>query len=224
MRWTFLSLVTKGNLKICFVGTLHKQSDITPLTKQYIAHTYITWRIRRVFTFRSTRRSDVYTWYNKTFCKSNNSRKNIAQQYKSRLIHKCKKYGRFKTVVGLTLAIESRLANNVVYTHSSANTRGLLQSHAFWPLSNLVVLYDSTQSVYLPGTSNSVPPGPYKQTILTLWFDFFDCISSTSCCDRLHMLRYSEMSDLCSHQLHPSLIVLKVPQLQNLPIWNGDES
>jgi len=56
---------------------LHKRSDITPLTKQCIAPTYMTERIRLIFTFTSTRRSPVYTWYNKTFRKSNNSRKNI---------------------------------------------------------------------------------------------------------------------------------------------------
>ena len=39
----------------------------------------------------------------------------------------------------------------------------------------------------------------------------------------LHMLHYSEMSDLCSHQLHALLIVLEVPQLENLLICNGEK-
>ena len=42
MRRTFLVLVIMGNLKGCFVGMLHKRSNITPLTKKFIAPTYIT--------------------------------------------------------------------------------------------------------------------------------------------------------------------------------------
>jgi len=100
----------------------------------------------------------------------------------------------------------------VLCTLSSVNSRRSLQSHAFWLLSNLVVIHGRTQTVLLPDTSICIAAGPCKQTVLMLWFDFFDCISSTSCCHRLHMLNYSETSDLFSRQLHPSLIVLKVPQ------------
>jgi len=60
MRSPYLVLVTKRNLKIRFISTIHKRSDITPLTKQCIAPTYIRERIRLIFTFTSTR-SHVYT-------------------------------------------------------------------------------------------------------------------------------------------------------------------
>ena len=226
MRWPFLVLVTKGNLKIRFSGTLHKRSDITSLTKQCIAPTYITERIRLIFTFTSMRRSHVYTWYNKTFCKPNNSRKHVAQQYKSKLIYKCKKYGRWKTVVGWPLlkSLDQLTTCAVLYTLPTANSRILLQSHAFWLLSNLVVIHDRTQSVLFPGTSIRVAAGPYKQAVLMLWFDFSDCTSSTSCCHRLHMLHCNDMSGLCWHQLHLSLLVLEVLQLENLLICNADKS
>ena len=191
----------------------------------YSTHIH-TERIRLIFTFTSMRRSHVYTWYNKTFCKPNNSRKHVAQQYKSKLIYKCKKYGRWKTVVGWPLlkSLDQLTTCAVLYTLPTANSRILLQSHAFWLLSNLVVIHDRTQSVLFPGTSIRVAAGPYKQAVLMLWFDFSDCTSSTSCCHRLHMLHCNDMSGLCWHQLHLSLLVLEVLQLENLLICNADKS